>query len=185
MIKYNFGSGPKRIDGYTNVDIQKWNGATDILWDFVKTPYTFATSDSADEINAVELLEHISFRDILRVLEEWYRILKPKGRLSIQVPDIGKMIEYYKEGLVCDCVPHKAGDWDSYKANAWCVKCYGLGKVNPRRWLFSFTGAQKHDWDVHRNIFTKEILELELMKAGFLKVEFKENIYKLIATCRK
>lgn len=184
MIRYNFGGGPKKIEGFKNVDILDWNGATDIIWDLTKTPYDFV-KDYVDEIQAVELLEHISFRDTTRVLKEWYRILKPDGKLVIQVPDIGKMIEYYINNEICDCVPHKANNWRGFKADPWCTKCDGRGKINPVRWLYAFTGAQKHEFDTHRNIFTRDILRKNLEDAGFKKVDFEENIYKIIAICRK
>jgi len=183
-MKLNLGSGKKRIEGFTNVDILPWDGNTDILWDLTNVPYRFVT-EPVEEIVAIEVLEHISFRDTMKVLKEWYRILKPGGRLVVQVPDCGKMMEYYTKGLICDCVPHKAERMEDFKPNPWCPKCEGKAKINPRRWLFAFTGAQKHEYDFHRNIFTEEILRENLQEAGFKKVEFHNNIYKLIAHCYK
>ena len=134
---------------------------------------------------AVEVLEHIPFRKTLKVLKEWYRILKIGGKLTIQVPDCGKMMEYYVKGLVCDCVPHKAKEWKDYKPNPWCIKCEGKAVVNTKRWYYSFTGAQKHRYDFHKNIFTKNNLESLLLEAGFKKVVFEDNPYKLIVNCVK
>lgn len=184
MIKYNLGSGPKQIEGYVNVDVSAWNGVTDIVWDLLNVPYEFA-KEPVDEILAMEILEHLPFRLTIKVLKEWLRILKPGGQLSIQVPDCGKMMEYYANRLICDCVPHKAPDWDSYSADEWCIKCGGKAKVNPARWLYSFTGVQKHKDDFHKNIFTKESLQQNLLEVGFDNITFKDNPYKLIVNCFK
>jgi len=184
-ICYNFGGGPKRIEGFINIDALSWNGITDIIWDLTNTPYTFVT-EPVDEIMAIEFLEHISFRDTWKVLKEWYRILRVGGKLVIQVPDCGKMMEYYVNGLVCDCVPHKVQKRGDFKADPNCWECRGKAKVNPKRWLYSFTGAQKHfPHDLHKNIFTKEILREAIESVGFKKVEFKENVNKLVVVAFK
>jgi len=185
MIKLDLGGGPRKIEGFINVDALSWNGITDIIWDLTNIPYTFVT-EPVDEIMAIEFLEHISFRDTLRVLKEWYRILKPGGKLLLQVPDCGKMMEMYVNKEICDCVPHKALERGDFKADPNCWECKGKAKVNPRRWLYSFIGAQKHfPHDLHKNIFTKEILKSYLEGARFRKIEFKDNIYKLVVNCQK
>jgi len=186
-MKYNFGAGPKKKEGYVSVDALEWNGLTDIVWDLTNIPYPFAKDGEADEIIAIEVLEHISFRDTLQVLKEWCRILKKGGKLVVQVPDCGKMMEMYVKKEICDCVKHKPSNEKDAKADNDCWNCQGRGKVNPTRWLFAFTGAQKHKFDVHKNIFTKEMLYDCLKMAGFKKITIKNDKYnwKLIAECYK
>ena len=184
MLKLNLGAGPRKIKDFTSVDALKWEGVTDMVWDLTEVPYEFVT-EPVQEIIAIEVLEHISFRDMDKVLKEWYRILKPFGLLTVQVPDCGKMMEAYVKGLICECVPHKAANIEEYKAEPWCSICKGKAIVNPRRWQFSFTGAQKHEYDTHKNFFTKEILEAAFKKVGFSKVEFISHPFKLIAKAVK
>lgn len=181
--KLNIGCGRKKIDGYTNIDGLSWNGNTDIIWDITKTPYPFK-DNQIEEIVCMEVLEHISFNDTLRVLNEFYRILDIGGTLHLQVPDCGRMMEYYVNGEVCECVPHK-DTGDGFKANPNCTNCQGKAKVNPMRWLLAFTGASKHKFDYHLNIFTRECLELLLNIAQFNGLEWKDNINKLIVKCIK
>lgn len=185
LKKYNFGCGRKSTSGYVNVDALDLSGNVEIVHDLTETPYPFAKGNEADEIMAIEFLEHISFRDTQRVLTEWHRILNFGGKLIIQVPDCGKAMEYFVRGEICDCVPHKAEGWNNFVANANCPKCKGKAKINPIRWQFSFTGAQKTEFDVHRNIFTKETMKLELESAGFKNIQFIENPYKIIVSCQK
>jgi len=183
MVKYNFGSANKIIDGFYNVDIVNMSGV-DIVWDLTKTPYPFV-KEPVDEIIAQEFLEHIPLAKTEKVLREWYRILKSGGKATIQVPDIGKMCEMYVNGEICECVPHKAPTKEGYKPNPNCWQCGGKGKINPTRWLYAFTGTQKHKYEYHHNVFTKELLEKALKKAGFRNIEFKPSLYKLIAIVRK
>lgn len=199
-VRLNMGSASKRIDGYLNVDVRKVPDV-DIILDLTAIPYeeNFAVADTwlledvpkddwtdwVDEILAQEFLEHISFKVVSNVLAEWNRIMKPGGILNVQVPDIGKMCEYYTKKQICQCVPHKARDWNSFSAMRKCSFCNGKAKVNPDRWRFAFSGAGKHDYDWHKNQFTEESLKSVLKGAGFRDIKFDENIYKLVCRCKK
>ncbi len=184
LLKLNLGGGPKKIPGYTNVDALEWNGATDIVHNLTEYDWPFE-QNTVDEIFTEEFLEHISFKQTYNVLSECYRILKPRSKIQIQVPDCGKAMEYYVNGEICECVPHKAKNWDSFKADSQCFACGGKGKIHPNRWLFSFTGAGKHEYDYHLNIFTEDSLRLSLAKVGFQDIRFKDNIYKLVVSAHK
>lgn len=183
MIKYNFGSANKRIAGFLNVDIVNMP-EVDIVWDLTIVPYKFV-KEPVDEIIAQEFLEHISFIKTEKVLKEWHNILKSGGKATIQVPDVGKMCEMYANGEVCECVPHKAPVKEEYKANPKCWNCGGKAKVNTTRWFYAFVGTQKHKYEYHRNIFTKDLLEKALRNAGFKKIKFEQSLYKLVAIAEK
>ncbi len=184
MKKLSLGAGPRKIEGFTNVDALEWSGNTDIVHDLTNYPYPFR-EDEIEEISMVEVLEHISFRHTINVLRECHRILKPGGKFKVQVPDCGKAMEYYVNGQVCECVPHKAKSWDEFGPDKECWNCGGKGKINPVRWLYSFTGAQKHEFDAHLNMFTKDSLEKALRDVGFDDLDFQDNVFKLIVTSKK
>jgi len=181
MKKLNLGSHNKRIKGYENVDALDLENV-DVKWNLREFPYPW-DSNSVDEILACEVLEHIGFRYTFKVLSEWFRILKIGGKLTIQVPDIEKMIEYYE--FQCQCVPRKALKYSDYKADSKCFKCKGKAKIHPERWLFAFTGAQKHPYDAHLNVFTSKSLKTILGKIGFIDIKQNSNIYKIVINCQK
>jgi SAM-dependent methyltransferase len=203
-MKLNIGSNNKIVEGFINLDILDLPNV-DAFCELGQTPYVFRIKpdrvskfggiepvgdldnkfykNTIDEIVAIEFLEHISFRETENVLREWYRILKPGGVLNIQVPDADKAMRYYVNGEVCDCVPHKSEG--IYAADAKCFKCGGKGKINTDRWLFTFTGAQKHKWDCHLNIFTPKTIERYLSFIGFRNIKIKDDIYKIKVVCLK
>jgi len=205
-MKLNLGSHNKTIgEDWINVDGLELPNV-DLICDFNIVPFKYKENrsiglennlpinyikfndNSIDEIQMVEVLEHISFRNTEKVLKELYRIIKPNCKIHIQVPDCGKMMEYYVNKQICECVPHKSiqGNTEGdFKADKNCWNCKGKGMINPLRWLYSFTGAQKHKFDQHLMIFTKENLKEILQKVGFKKIEFKEHIYKLKVNCYK
>lgn len=45
------------------------------------------TEGSCDELRATHILEHFSHLDTGRVLKLWWRLLKPDGRLYVEVPN--------------------------------------------------------------------------------------------------
>jgi predicted SAM-dependent methyltransferase len=182
-MNLNLGSNKKRIDGYLNVDALPLP-EVDVIHDLTIAPWPF-TTNSVDDILAQEFLEHISWHQTDIILAECYRILRPGGKLTIQVPDIGKMNEYYVANQICTCVPRKAARYEDYKADPSCFLCGGQAKIHPERWFVAYTGAQKHAYDAHLNIFTGQRLETALEMAGFENIQFKDNIYKLIVEAIK
>lgn len=175
-MKLNLGSHNKVIEGYLNVDALKLDNV-DIVHDLTIFPYPFE-DNSVDEILMTEFLEHIGFRYTEGVLKECFRILKEGGSLKIQVPDIREMMFAYWNGQICECVAHKPKDKADGMAKLDCPKCQGYGRVHPNRWLFAFLGAQKHEYDYHKNIFTPERLEEALENAGFSKLDFGSDEFK-------
>jgi predicted SAM-dependent methyltransferase len=178
-MKLNIGSHNVRVDGFLNVDILDLPGV-DIVCDITKIPWTVKgvapqekfEDDSVDEILMVEVLEHISFHDTAKVLAEIYRVLKPGGKLHIQLPDCGAMMEMFVRGEISSLIPHKPQSVDQVLQ---LRKETGM-KVNPMRWLMAFCGAQKYGVpDIHKNIFTKESMQEYLEEAGFESIDFKED----------
>lgn len=88
----NFGCGNKKNDDEIGVDIIP-TAATDIVCNLGSTSLPFADS-SIDEIRSNHFLEHIS--DVVKIMEEIHRILKPGGILKTTVPHVSN-IEFFRD----------------------------------------------------------------------------------------
>jgi predicted SAM-dependent methyltransferase len=168
-MKLNLGSANQRIEGFLNVDALDWKGNTDIYQNLEKFPYPFA-DNSVEEVLMIESLEHISFKNTVNVLREIRRILVEGGKLHIQVPDCGRMAEAYCYDLISDKIPHKGDEKEILQIQ----KREGKS-VHSNRWLFAFCGAQKHEFDFHKAIFTDQLLDVSLRVAGFVHIERIED----------
>lgn len=85
-MKLNIGCGNKRLDGYTGVDIVPRPAA-----DIVAPANAIPLADgSADEVLSVHQVEHCFRWEVPPMLREWFRLLKPGGRLVIECPDLRK-----------------------------------------------------------------------------------------------
>lgn len=84
--------GYLRADANSNLDQLDWCGdvSTRMPW-----PDGFF-----DEIRAVDILEHIPYRRTHLALAEWARLLRPGGRLYVQVPDCGRIMREWVENPV-------------------------------------------------------------------------------------
>jgi ubiquinone/menaquinone biosynthesis C-methylase UbiE len=84
MIKLNLGCDNDIRDGWMNID--KFNIRPGVIqMDITKLDFP---DNYADEICARDVLEHISWRETDNVLKEWYRVLKPGGKIYIQSPNL-------------------------------------------------------------------------------------------------
>jgi predicted SAM-dependent methyltransferase len=94
----------------------------------------------ADLVYACHVLEHISHQQMINVLSEWRRVLKPGGVVRISVPDFDKLIDLY----------HTEG-----------------GSVE--RVMSPLMGTQESGYDFHMTIFNEAYLSKLLKEAGFLE----------------
>jgi predicted SAM-dependent methyltransferase len=83
----NFGQDWIHIDGGVYEHIEHHN--------ITKLDYK---SNSVDLIYASHVLEYFDREEVILVLKEWYRVLKPKGTLRLAVPDFYTMTKLYLDG---------------------------------------------------------------------------------------
>ena len=83
-MKLNLGCGKKIFDGYENID---W--PTDIR----KLSYD---NNSCDEIMAIHVFEHFYRHEAPSILKHWYDLLKPSGKLILEMPSFYKILNLSK-----------------------------------------------------------------------------------------
>jgi SAM-dependent methyltransferase len=86
----HIGSGKQKFEGASSLDIDK-SLSPDIAWDMNVFPWPI-DDKSFDEVIAINILEHVE--DLVLVLNEIHRILKPSGKLYILVPHFTNYAAY-------------------------------------------------------------------------------------------
>lgn len=148
-MKLNLGSGVRLFPGYTNVDIldekhiKKTKGAVYVQADIRKLPFK---STSIDQAEMYSVIEHFPFREVVDVLKEVYRVLKPKGKLIIQTDDF--------DGLALDWIRMRMGEFDLEQYQGVMETVYG---------------NQQHEGEFHKVCMTPDFLNWALVNAGFSK----------------
>jgi len=76
MLTLNLGCGYRKIENAVNIDSRAVVGP-DLICDVTEgLPFS---DDSVDQVFATDFLEHIKPDDVIGVIEEIYRVLKPNG----------------------------------------------------------------------------------------------------------
>ena len=114
--------------------------------------------ESVDEIYNSHLLEHLGLKEVTPTLKEWYRVLKKKGKLTINVPDM----EYAAVELV------RLALGDKPKSKVFDT---------PAKIMEIIYGNQDHEGEFHKCGFTREIIADKLMEAGF-KIKKLDQVYE-------
>lgn len=91
MLKINLGCGNSPKENYINIDI-RYIPSVNVVADVTALPFR---DNSVDEIKAIDVYEHISYRKSQELLTHWVSILKSGGLLFIQAPSINRVIEYF------------------------------------------------------------------------------------------
>lgn len=159
IIRLNLGCGDKLLNGYINVDIvSKRSGKEPDINCDIKNLHLFI-DNYADEILAVHVIEHFWRWEVNNVLAEWFRVLKPGGKIILECPNL---ISACQEFL-------KNPDINS-----------GAGKEGQRsKWVFYGDPNWKDSLMVHRWGYTPYSLGKILYEAGFIDIEQEPAQFKL------
>jgi len=83
--KLNLGSGKRKLVGYTNIDSDP-NSNPDIVGNALNL--NMIKDESVSEVYSEHLIEHFDIKEIDIFFNECRRILKPKGKFVVIVPDM-------------------------------------------------------------------------------------------------
>lgn len=137
LRKINFGCGWDIREGYLNVDM--WPDCNPDLV-IENSDYSIIPKNHYKEMLANDVLEHIPRTETLSYLLDWSEYLKKGGKLYLQtssVLGVAKQLQNHS----------KFADQ------------YG--------WLTCLFGNQAHAGDFHHNGFTKQVLSVYLVAAGY------------------
>lgn len=90
-MKLHVGCGKFYKPGYVNIDFYD-RSVSDAVMPADELNYP---SNSADIIEAYQIIEHFDCVKVPYVLSEWFRVLKPRGTLVIETPDLEAAFKEY------------------------------------------------------------------------------------------
>lgn len=92
-IRLHLGCGPNLFEGWINVEGDYCAGQPGITIHNLIDVYPI-DDNTVDEILSVHVIEHIMPDKVSPMLKEWHRILKPKGYVATEWPDLLKMCKF-------------------------------------------------------------------------------------------
>lgn len=161
-VKLILGCGPLPM----NPEHYMWIDDTWIFTDLYPTDKRIIKLDarninypnsSIDALYASHLLEHISHLETQKTLQEWHRVLKSRGRLIINVPDL----EWACEKFLANYKTNTPIGSPAYK--------------NYQELLLVFYGHQYQPGEFHKTGFTQKSLKRALLSTKFKNVTVEKT----------
>lgn len=146
-VRLNLGSGGVEYPGFLSVDLH--DRRANIIMDITKLDFP---ENSVQEMIAIHVLEHISPYIVLDTLKLWNKILKPGGKLTLELPDLESLCERYV----------KANTGQRYGL-ANCI--YGSVNTTSEGEPSDITSPHLFGWD-------KQQIFDQLCNAGFVNIVF-------------
>lgn len=145
-MKLNVGCGRMVLDGWFNIDIvqsPKAKRPIDLKADVRSIPLE---DGCADVLMALHVIEHFYHWEVQALLAEWKRLLKPGGKIILELPNLEAACRNYLKYRNTDKVHQMA------------------------MWPFYGDPTHKDEFMCHRWGYDPDSLSSELIKAGFRKV---------------
>ena len=163
--KINYGSGENYKEGWINIDINE-NNKVDLIINSTQTDLPFK-DNSIDYILMDNVAEHIYPEQLLKLLLEFHRILKPTGEIEIYSPHFTSIARKYLEHVKSFGIDsfYLIQDKFNIEQDLLLISRYGgqrinLQLLNKLNFLFNFSNV----W--------KQICE-KIFVFGFEEIHFK------------
>lgn len=95
-LRLHLGAGTKHWPGWLNVDSHE---NAELRCDVRKLPLD---DNTVDEIQAIHLFEHLPRWEAMDILTEWHRVLRPGGKLVLELPSFNRMMRLYQNRQLDD-----------------------------------------------------------------------------------
>ncbi|MDP8566378.1 tetratricopeptide repeat protein [Methylophilus aquaticus] len=157
--KLNLGCGDKHLAGYINVDLVINEGAKkpDVICDI--KALTVFESNSVDEILSVHVVEHFWRWEVLDVLKEWVRVLKPGSTMILECPN-----------LIAAC--------ELFLKNPELATTHGTPEHERTMWVFYGDPGWRDPYMVHRWGYTPKSLAELMRQAGLVNIRQEPAQFK-------
>lgn len=106
--------------------------------------------ETVEELRAAHLLEHFSYQSTIRILRDWFAVLKPGGKLHVEVPNFS-----WQARAAVDAI-------DDGLARGPSGEPFSLKDI-----INQIFGEQDYEGNYHKAAFTRDILAFSLSEAGF------------------
>lgn len=163
-LRLNLGCDRQEIAGFVGVDFNP-DVDPDILADV--EDLNMIEDNSVDEIYASQVLEHLPYGT--KALEEWLRVLKPGGMLTVVVPDLYGVYRLSKHHATWG--PYNLPVTELY-VNACVFGAHYLKDTLPE--MKALYGGPGH---IHKQIFIEDMLYKRVVAAGYVNVQESPNTF--------
>jgi SAM-dependent methyltransferase len=158
-VKLNLGCGDKILPGYVNVDVAPTRAGRkpDVICDLRRLePFQ---DESADEVLAVHVVEHFWRWEVVDVLREWARVLKPGARMILECPNLQSACEQFLRDADAGAGPGPEGQ--------------------RTMWVFYGDPRWQDPLMVHRWGYTPHSLAQVMAQAGLVEIRQEPAQFKL------
>ena len=153
LLKLNLGCGNMILPEFVNVD--KYNPRADIQADILNLPFE---DKSAEKVVLCHVIEHISYKKTIDLLEEVHRVLVDGGAFELAYPEYEKCVEAFLK---------------NEKGERW------------RWWIQTLYGTQDDPGQYHVAPIVTEHLKEQLREVGFNEFDYELDEYNAVLKCKK
>jgi SAM-dependent methyltransferase len=129
-IHLDIGCGENKQPNFVGMDIRELDGV-DLVWDWSNMPYPLPDG-CCISILASHVVEHVDPNNFgfIKAMDEWWRLLRPGGRLMMSTPYPGS-VGYWQDPTHVNPVSERtlayfdpedlSGLWNIYKPKPWKI----------------------------------------------------------------
>ena len=130
-IRLDVGCGFNKQKGYVGLDMRPVKGV-DIVHDAEATPYPLP-KECCSTILASHLVEHLCPKNFMRVMDEWWRLLRAGGQLLVSLP-YATSYGFYQDPTHCNHVNEATWTYFDPEQFLYCIYRPLPWKVERNAW---------------------------------------------------